>query len=87
MRKELHCKTCDAPYRFITMAESGKPMPVDIEPIIIFIDVSCHGNYVTKDGQMVKGRPRRKGEKMHGLRRVFVAHWDTCKDAAPHRKQ
>ena len=79
-----YCKTCNAPIAFVAMA-SGLSMPVNYQPVVI-VQGEGKGAYVTKDGHVIRGRPRREGEGLSGLRRVYISHFSDCPDAAKHRK-
>lgn len=68
------CNSCGAAIRWATGAKSGKPIPLDVAPVVAG-NIELRGetaHYVTPDHNAIGQR--------------FVSHFATCPQAAQHRK-
>ena len=65
------CKTCGAEIRWVQMAKTGKPMPLDAKP---------------ERRVIVVGRDE-AGEELAALVDTFTSHFVTCPEAREHRRR
>lgn len=77
------CKGCGAPLEWIRTKE-GRYMPVDPEPVFI-IEGTGPDNFITDEGEVIRGRAATAEEKNNGLEVAFVPHWKTCPAAGSFR--
>lgn len=85
-RHRDHCRSCKAPIFYVTMAKTGKSMPLDAKP-------NDEGNVIWPWGHREDGTPlawvERKDE-LPGFRDkllLYSPHWSTCPAAEKFRKQ
>jgi hypothetical protein len=77
------CSTCKARVRWAIMSDSGRPIPLDYEPVE-------NGNIQLAAARVRGGAPiavivpEDRREKLKGS--LYVAHFATCPDANEHRR-
>lgn len=81
-RKPRHCRSCGAPIWWAAMESSGRPAPIDAEPV-------PHGNILLSvrrgSGELV-ARVIKSDERVEPGRNRYVSHFSTCTNASKHRK-
>lgn len=70
------CRSCSAPIIWIKTSATGKPMPLDRDPV-------PDGNVVIRDGLAVV----LTAEESPDTTRRFLSHFSTCPDGKAHRKR
>lgn len=86
--REVKCKACGAPIRFIKM-RNGRPMPVNPVALeIVPIQKGGH-TYITADGYSTQGVPKKENMFYDGVDPIiaFESHFATCTDAKKFRKR
>lgn len=84
------CRSCSAPIRFVTMAATGKQMPVDAElmteHVRYAVDRQRRAILVTPHGTMIEGVKATMLDVDAKPHEGYVPHWGNCPNAAAHRK-
>lgn len=79
MNDPVKCSRCPAQIRFVTMAKSGKPNPLDATPAEngnVWIDEEGKGHTITKGEEYVASRGP-----------LYISHFATCPAAQHFRKK
>ena len=78
------CKACGAPILWIK-TPTGKNMPVDAKPVIVWPNGNAQTTFMTGSGKIVRGD--RTEYPAEGTCEGYIVHWSTCPAADKFRRK